>query len=155
VTWGAQKQLPTSSHFVVILCRTPKEMLPESDHVLYIRKEIKDLPEDILSLYTKLHHKFLESDFALLGNERAMFEWACRQTYIALGNMMTAAAQIGIDSCPVEGFDKEKAEQVLREAGVLKDDRFGISCMVAFGYRIREPREKTRQPADQVVEWVR
>jgi nitroreductase len=112
------------------------------------------LPDDILALYTKLHHKFLESDFDLLGNERAMFEWACRQTYIALGNMMTAAAQIGIDSCPVEGFDKEKAEQVLREAGVLKDDSFGISCMVAFGYRIREPREKTRQSVDQVVEWV-
>lgn len=61
--------------------------------------------------------KFLKVDFGLMENERAMFEWSCRQTYIALGNMMTSAALIGIDSCPMEGFDKAKIEQVLAKEG--------------------------------------
>jgi hypothetical protein len=43
----------------------------------------------------------------------------------------------------------------LREEGILTDDQFGISCMVAFGYRKNSPRDKTRQPIDQVVEWIR
>ena len=31
-------------------------------------------------------------------------EWAARQTYIALGNLMTAAAVLGVDTCPMEGL---------------------------------------------------
>ncbi|ALC83470.1 MULTISPECIES: NAD(P)H-dependent oxidoreductase [Bacillus] len=154
VTWGGQKQLPTSSHFVIILSRTPKELLADSKHILRMMKDVQQLPEDVVIGKGGLYHKFLESDFDLLGNERAMFEWGCRQTYIALGNMMTAAAQIGIDSCPMEGFDKGKVEQILVEEGILDTNQFGISCMVAFGFRVKEPREKTRQTRSQIIQWV-
>ncbi|MNC58816.1 putative NAD(P)H nitroreductase YfkO [compost metagenome] len=68
--------------------------------------------------------------------------------------MMTAAALIGIDSCPIEGFDKEKIEQTLEAEGILEREHFGIACMAAFGYRIHEPRGKTRQTAKQVIQWV-
>ncbi|WP_223066023.1 NAD(P)H-dependent oxidoreductase [Paenibacillus caui] len=154
VTWGAQKQLPTSSHFVIILSRTKQEMVADSDHIQHMMKDIQQLPEEVVKGKGSVYKKFLESDFKLLDNERVTFEWACRQTYIALGNMMTAAAQIGVDSCPIEGFDKEKVEQILREEGIIDGDRFGVSCMVAFGYRVRDPREKTRQSMEQIVEWV-
>ncbi|MNC06764.1 putative NAD(P)H nitroreductase YfkO [compost metagenome] len=83
-----------------------------------------------------------------------MFEWGARQTYLALGNMMTAAAQIGIDSCPIEGFDKLKIEEILAAEGIMDPEHFGIACMVAFGSRLNEPRGKTRRSADQVVQWV-
>lgn len=130
-------------------------MVADSAYIQHIMKHVQKLPEDVIVGKGNVYHKFLESDFRLLDNERAMFEWACRQTYIALGNMMTAAAQIGIDSCPIEGFEKEKVEQLLREEGILAGDEFGVSCMAAFGYRVREPREKTRRPIEDVVEWVK
>lgn len=155
VTWGAQKQLPTASHFVIILARTQKEMVADAPHIQNMMKHVQKLPEEVQVGKGNVYHKFLESDFKLLDNERAMFEWSCRQTYIALGNMMTAAAQIGIDSCPIEGFDKDQVEQILQEEGILAKDRFGVACMVAFGYRVREPREKTRQSLEQVVQWVK
>ncbi|MNZ57367.1 putative NAD(P)H nitroreductase YfkO [compost metagenome] len=125
-----------------------------SEHIQYMMKTIQSLPTEIAENKQTLYHRFLEADFHLLDNERAMFEWASRQTYIALGNMMTAAAQIGIDSCPIEGFDKDKVEQLLRDEGIIQGNDFGAACMVAFGYRRHEPREKTRQPIEQVVLWV-
>ncbi len=42
-----------------------------------------------------------------------MFDWAVKQTYIALANMMNAAAFIKIDSCPVEGFEEENINLLL------------------------------------------
>ncbi|MDQ6420243.1 NAD(P)H-dependent oxidoreductase [Paenibacillus sp. LHD-117] len=154
VTWGAQKQLPTASHFVILLARTKSGMTAQSEHIQTMMTEVQKLPPDIAENKGNLYHKFLESDFGLLDNERAMFEWASRQGYIALGNMMTAAAQIGIDSCPIEGFDKARVEAILEEEGYLRSEQFGVSCMVAFGYRVREPREKTRRPLHQIVEWI-
>ncbi|MBP3041056.1 NAD(P)H-dependent oxidoreductase [Bacillaceae bacterium Marseille-Q3522] len=154
VTWGAQKQLPTASHFVIILSRAPKELLADSKHIVHMMEDVQKLPQEVVKGKGSVYHNFLETDFALLGNDRALFEWGCRQTYIALGNMMTAAAQIGIDSCPIEGFDKEKVEQILAEEGLLDLNQFALSCMVAFGYRVKEPREKTRQAKVEVIQWV-
>jgi nitroreductase len=154
VTWGAQKTLPTASHFVLMLTRTRQGLAPDSEHIQSIMRNVQELPEEVAERKASMYRIFLESDFNLWNDERLVFEWASRQTYIALGNMMTAAAQIGIDSCPIEGFVKEQAEQVLEDAGILDRSDFGLSCMVAFGYRIREPRDKTRRPLDQVAEWV-
>lgn len=68
---------------------------------------------------------------------------------------MTSAAQIGIDSCPIEGFDKEKVDSLLRQEGIIKENNFEVSVMVAFGYRKEEPkRDKTRQTMDAIVEWI-
>jgi nitroreductase len=154
ITWGAQRTLPTASHFVLILARKPGSMLPDSAHIQYMMKEIQKLPEEVAERKGEMYHHFLKADFALLGNDRAVFEWAARQTYIALGNMMTAAAQIGIDSCPIEGFDKAAVEKLLEQEGLLDPDESGIACMAAFGYRAKEPREKTRQPLDRIITWA-
>ncbi|AJY73618.1 NAD(P)H-dependent oxidoreductase [Paenibacillus beijingensis] len=153
-TWGAKKQLPTSSHFVVVLSRTRADMVADSAFIWGMMKDVQLLPEAVQQGKGQVYGNFLENDFKLLESDRIIFEWGCRQTYIALGNMMTAAAQVGIDSCPIEGFDKEKVEQILKEEGILKGN-FELACMVAFGYRVREPQSKTRQSIEQVVEWVR
>jgi len=69
---------------------------------------------------------------------------------------MTAAAQIGIDSCPIEGFNYDQVHDILKNEGFLEDGKFDVSVMVAFGYRAHEPkREKTRRSLDQVVQWAR
>ncbi|MBO1625207.1 NAD(P)H-dependent oxidoreductase [Bacillus arachidis] len=156
VAWGAQKQLPTASHFVIILARKKEEMIYNSSYISNFMKNIQHLPEEVITMKRGFYKEFQESDFQLLESDRAMFDWASRQTYIALGNMMTAAAQIGIDSCPIEGFNKEKVEAVLKEEGILSDESFGVSVLVAFGYRAEEPKhDKTRQSMDTVVEWIK
>ena len=155
VSWGAQGQLPTASHFVVILARTMKDLRYDAPYVTHMMKEVHHIPDEIVNQMLKGNYKtFQESDFRLLESDRAMFDWACKQAYIALGNMLTAAALIGVDSCPIEGFDRDKAEQILREEGLLEDERFGIACFAAFGYRVTEPRPKSGQALDEIVSWV-
>jgi nitroreductase len=59
-------------------------------------------------------------------------EWAARQVYIALGNFMTSAAMLGIDTCPMEGIQPEKYDEVL---GL---EKLGLATAVACpaGYRL-------------------
>ncbi|PFZ09441.1 NAD(P)H-dependent oxidoreductase [Bacillus pseudomycoides] len=156
VAWGAQKQLPTASHFVAILARKKEDMIYDSSYISNFMKNIQQLPEEVVTMKRGFYKAFQETDFQLLEGDRAMFDWASKQTYIALGNMMTAAAQIGIDSCPIEGFHQEKVEAILKEEGIVSGDTFGVSALVAFGYRAEEPkRDKTRQTMDMVVEWIK
>jgi nitroreductase len=152
VTWGAQKQLPTSSHYLVILVRKGG-MRPDGAHVRHMMHDIYKFPPERVEGRTAVYTKFQQSDFSL-DEDRALFDWACKQAYIALGNMMTAAAMIGIDSCPVEGYDQESAEAVLAEAGVLDRAEFGLGVMVAFGYRVNPQSTKVRQALADVVRWA-
>ncbi|WAA08881.1 NAD(P)H-dependent oxidoreductase [Fervidibacillus albus] len=153
--WGAQKQLPTASHFVLIMARKAIDTKPGSVYLDYISREIQHLPENVVEMKTNAYKNFVEKDFDLT-DDRKLFDWACKQTYIPLGNMMTAAAQIGIDSCPIEGFDRAKIDGILKEEGIIDTDHFSVSVLVAFGYRTKDAQifDKTRQPIDKVVQWV-
>jgi nitroreductase len=152
VSGGAQGQLPTASHFVVILARRKEGLRHDSAHVIKMMKDIHDMPEEVVQVLTGFYKSFVETE--LEDNDRLIFEWASKQTYIALGNMMTAAAQIGIDSCPIEGFDKKQVTTILQNEGIIDGNDFGVACMVAFGYRKEDPkRPKTRQNLDEIVEW--
>jgi nitroreductase len=152
--WGAFGKLPQASHFVLILARTKFDTEYDSDYLFDHFTTYKKLPEEFMKKYLGRIEEFQKSDFNLLDGDCPLFDWACKQTYIALGNMMTAAAQIGIDSCPIEGFDMEKMNQLLSEEGLLEDGHFGLSVMVAFGNRVKEPNPKTRRPFDDVVKWI-
>lgn len=152
--WGAFGKLPEASHFVLILARTKKDTRYDSEYLQDHFKNKLGMPDEFLEKYLQRIEEFQKSDFNLLEGDRPLFDWACRQSYIALGNMMTAAAQIGIDSCPIEGFDIPKMNQLLEREGLLENGSFGLSVMAAFGYRLKEPREKTRRPFDDVVKWI-
>ena len=152
-TWGAQGTLPTSSHFMIILARKRPTMIYGSDYVNHIMKDIKQLPDDAIDLYKQFYEKFQKKDFNLLESDRTLFDWSCKQTYISLANMMTGAAYMGIDSCPVEGFDAQKAEEFLESELNIDTNEYGVSVMVAFGYRIIEPRAKARQEISAVSQW--
>lgn len=155
-TWGGQGQLPTASEFVLVLARKKKGTIYGSSYVEYIEKDIHKLPDDIFKMKAEFYEKFQKEDFKLLENDRVLFDWASKQTYIALANMMTSAAYLGIDSCPMEGFDIALTEEFLKNELKIDTDEFGISVMVAFGYRKNpEKREKTRQKLEDVVTWYR
>ncbi len=153
VTWGAQRSLPTASHFVVILARKQPTLLWNSDYISHMMYEVHHLPPEMAEARRQMYRKFQEEDFRLLESERATFDWAGKQCYIALGNMMSVAAMLGVDSCAVEGFDAQALEKVMKERFDLDTKTFGVAVMVAFGYRIEEPKPKTRQRMEAIVEW--
>jgi nitroreductase len=153
-SWGAEKQLASASHFVVLLARKADDMRPGSEYLSYISKEVDNLPAEIEEMKIGFFKNFQENEFDLT-DDRKLFDWASKQVYIPMANMMTAAAQINIDSCPIEGFDRLKAEELLKKEGIVDTDHFGVAAMVAFGYRSENsPYPNTRQTIDKVVKWV-
>ena len=152
VSWGAQGQFPTASHVVALLARKD-DMRPGSDYTEHMMRDVHRMSDEAIARRHRFYPQFHESDFRLQ-DPRALFDWSCRQAYIALANMMTAAALIRIDSCPIEGFNQQAAEAILAEAGLLEGGRFGLAVMVAFGYRINPQPAKTRQTTEGVVRWV-
>ena len=156
VAWGLQEQLPSINYLVILLARKRKSMIYHSPYIRYMMKEIQGIAEDMMNLILDKYKNFLEEDFKLLEDERAILDWASKQTYIALSNMMTAASQLGIDSCPIEGFHKEKLEDLLEKEEIIDLDEFGVSNMVVFGYRKEDPEmKKSRRPFNEVVEWIK
>jgi hypothetical protein len=94
----------------------------------------KKMPADVIEMYSKLQR--ISSDFDL-DTDKKLFDWSAKQTYIALGNMMTSAALVGIDSCP-KGFHQEK-QRLYYEKFDVDTEKYGLSFMVAFGYRKADP----------------
>jgi len=153
-TWGGEKQLPTCSHLVVCLTKKAHFMKHDSHYVHTFMKEIQRNTDELRDKRRQVLKKFQESDFSLLESDRTLFDWSCKQTYIALGNMMTSAAMIGIDSCPIEGFQKKEVEQVLVQSCGVDLGKHGVSYMVVFGYRVNPQRPKTRQKTKDIIRWV-
>lgn len=153
ISWGGLGKLETCSHFVLIFARKREEMLADSEYVKHIRKDIKEMPDDVFTIVSSTYDNFLKNDFKIRDSKEEMFSWACRQTYIALANMMTGAASLNIDSCPIEGFDKEKMDEFASRELKIDSSKFGLSVMVAFGYRLEGPRHPSRQKLGDIVEW--
>jgi nitroreductase len=123
----------------------------------YIRtmmNDVKKMPAEAVALYSKFYREFQERDFDL-DTDKKLFDWSSKQTYIALGNMMTAAALTGIDSCPIEGFHQEEAEALLKAKFGVDTDKYGLAYMVAFGYRKADPvNPKSRRNIEDIVSWL-
>ena len=153
VAWGAPLKLDTASHFVLGLSMKAQMVKHDAAYIMHMMKEVKQLPEDVIEMYSKFYREFQERDFDL-DTDKKLFDWSSKQTYIVLGNMMTAAALTGIDSCPIEGFHQEKAEALLREKFGVDTEKYGLSFMVAFGYRKEDPtHEKSRRNIEDIVTW--
>ena len=67
--------------------------------------------------------------------------WAARQVYLALGNIMQAAAELAIDSCPMEGFEVDKYNEIL---GLSKK---GLTTVVLLPVGYRSEEDATRHLA--------
>lgn len=154
-TWGGQGQLPTASHIVLVLARKTYFMKYDSQYLEDFMRNVEKLPDAYVEGKRNAFKDFQINDFKMLESERALFDWSCKQTYIALGNMMTAAAMIGIDSCPIEGFNMDKMESFLASELDIDTDKFGASHMIAFGYRKNDQPVKTRHALNDITQWYR
>ena len=154
LAWGAQKSLEGASHFVILLARKEPDTRYDSDFITHMMRDIQLLPQETQEQRREKFQAFQLDDFQLLDDSRAIFDWASKQTYIVLTQMMITAAYLGIDSCPIEGFHRAKVDALFAEEGLFDPVHFGVSVMAAFGYRAEEPRRaKTRQPLDDLIIW--
>lgn len=156
VSWGMQRQAATTSHMVLGLTRKGKDLRYDSKYVHDIWVENKGVTEEFFSKFQPILEEFQKSNIDSEASDEGLLNWSVRQNYIAMGNMMTAAAMIGVDSCAIEGFNKEKVEEILVKRGILDKENFDFSYIVLFGYRSEEPkRAKARKPASEIIEWVK
>lgn len=155
VTWGGQDALTNASEFVVILARVGADLHPQSAYLSYMMKEIKGLNEAAQKARTDFFTEFQKTHFAMYNDEQKLFDWACKQCYIVLGNMLTTAALLGIDSLPIEGFNRQSVNEILQKEGLLDSKHFGVAVMAAFGYRKGTPKHvQTRQSFDKIIQFV-
>lgn len=152
-SWGAKGQLPTASHFIVMTGKTAPELLPGGAHLENVLREVKGKTGAAAASTQKFYKKWLDNDFKFTTPE-LIHQHAARQAYIALGNMMTVAAMLGIDSCPIEGFNIDETTRILQQHGLLDPTVDLPVVMAAFGYRINEQPAKTRRPLEQIVTWA-
>ena len=148
VSWG-QRQVIDASHLVVFAIR--KNLGTEDlDHYLRRMAEVRGIGVASLDPFRKIVAGFLSRD----PSEFNVNEWATRQVYIALGNFMTSAALIGIDTCPMEGLEPAQYDQVLGLAGL------GYATVVACpaGYRASDDKyavtPKVRFPASEMIQRI-
>jgi len=124
-----QRQVVDASHFVVFAART--EMTEaEIDRFLDRIVAVRSGNREALAGYRQM------MTGSLLGGEAGarIPHWTARQAYIALGNLLTCAALLGVDACPMEGFVPAKFDNVLG----LKAQGYTAVVCCALGYRSAE-----------------
>ncbi|MCF6766930.1 NAD(P)H-dependent oxidoreductase [Thiotrichales bacterium 19S11-10] len=140
-----QPQITTCSFLVIILSRAPHNFRGATD---YVKAQVarKDYPEEMQTNYLNMVGNFM------MGVETN--EWAKRQCYIALSNMLNAATSLGINSTPMEGFEPENITKILKEETNVNLDDFNVCVISAFGYRSDEQPVKVRAPKNEVIERI-
>jgi nitroreductase len=124
----------------------------DSPYIKDFMKNVQHLTDDVIEVRSKFYREFQQSDFDL-SDDRKLLDWAAKQSYIPLANMMTSAAMLGIDSCPIEGFKQAETDTVLKQDFGVDTSQYSVSYMVAFGYRANEPKVKTRRSSKEVITW--
>jgi nitroreductase len=124
-TWN-QRQILDCSHFVVFTART-KITSEDIDRHVTRTAELRGGTVEAL----KRFRDAVAGDLVAGPRAAEAHEWAARQTYIALGNFLTSAALLGIDTCPMEGFKPDEYDQILE----LPAKRLTSVVCCAAGYR--------------------
>jgi nitroreductase len=133
-----QSQITTASAVIVIQA-LKAALAPKTG---YARKMLgrlassKDGLDEAMQIYQQIVH----------GDVVA---WGIAQCHIAAAHMMMAAAAIGIDSCPMGGFEPEAVAEVL----AIDRSRFEVALLVALGYRAQAQPPRHRLPPAELVEY--
>ena len=147
-SWG-QKQVVDASHLVVLAI---KKGVDEEDVDRYVRRmaEVQQVPVENLDGFSGMVKGFLK-------NPPFPFEaddWSTRQVYIALGFLMTCAAMLDIDTCPMEGIVPSEYDRVLG----LPEQGYSTAVVCTLGYRAEDDytadRPKVRFPTSEVVAYI-
>ncbi|HEB54264.1 MAG TPA: NAD(P)H-dependent oxidoreductase [bacterium] len=145
-SWNQSQVVDADRYVVFAALRTTTD--DDVDRYINRQCEVRGTDPDALKGYRDVIAGFLVKGWA--AND--LFGWNARQAYIALGQFMTAAAMMGVDTCPMEGIDMHGYDELLG----LKGTRYATLCACAAGYRSADDKyataAKVRFPADEVIE---
>ncbi len=145
-SWG-QKQVAEASHVVVFAVKKNLDAAYVDRYVARMA-EVQQIPVESLQGFKNVVNGAIDK----MPSQVEIDGWSTRQVYIALGQFMTIAAMLEVDTCPIEGFIPAKYDEVLG----LTDYAAVVVC--AAGYRAAEDksasRPKIRFATQDVVEYV-
>lgn len=120
-----QSQISDASHLFVF-CNYTKVFEQDIDLYIDTKSKIQKQPINELQGYGE----FLKNSL-LNKNSSETSIWTTNQVYIALAHLMTACATLQIDSCPIEGFDIKKYNEILE----LDERHMNAAVVAPVGYR--------------------
>jgi nitroreductase len=126
-----QRQVVDASHFVVFAART-EVTEAEIDRFLQHIATSRGITTASLAAYRGMMTGSLLSD----GFKSIAPHWTARQAYIALGNLLTSAALLGVDACPMEGFVPAEFDKILNLPAQ------GLAAVVCCALGYRSPNDK-------------
>ncbi|MCQ9635345.1 NAD(P)H-dependent oxidoreductase [Chryseobacterium sp. WG23] len=141
-------QISTCSHLIVIIS---KKTIDES----YIRGYFNHISEVRETSLEKLEpFKNSINQHIVQKTQDEIFNWAEKQSYIVLANLMYAAAIENIDSCPMEGFRQDIIEEILN----INPETEKVTVTLALGYRSEEDyfqhMKKVRKPNEKLFKFM-
>ena len=140
-----QPQITDASHVIVIL--TNPDLVDPSNAYVKANFERRGLPEDATTAYIERYRTHMEAEvFPIM----SAYAWCSKQCYIVLANIMTAAASEGIDSCPIEGFEKEWVEKALN----IDTGPHEVAVIAALGYRAKAQPKRIRHSIERLVKYM-
>ncbi len=149
--WGAQSQLETASQFILLIASSDVRYDSNNVYQSLVRRGLTD--ETVISQRLARYEELQKENLPMVNlSHHELWQWSAKQTYIAMGNMMMTASLLGIDSCPIEGFDYKKVDEILAEYGVIDQETEGISAMLSLGYRLHNPKHpRIRKDRNKVI----
>lgn len=137
-------QIEEASHLLLFAAfeNVTQEVIDE--YIRHVSRE-REIPEDQLADFKK------SLEFHLLSRTGDQnFIWSAKQAYLALGTALIAAAELKIDSTPMEGFDNDKLDKLL----ALPEKGLKSVVLLALGYRdekndVFARLKKVRLPKDE------
>lgn len=136
----------TSCSELVILKSLSADMHYKSDYVKRISSRRCSNENEINSWLNR--YKIFLDNIASYGI--SLDSWVAKQSYIIASSMMTMAAFLGIDSCPIEGFSKKEVNNVLQ----IDMNKENVNLILAFGYRVNPQSKRYRIDITDMVEYI-
>jgi nitroreductase len=147
-SWN-QKQVVDCSQFVVFTARTEMKKA-DVDKLIARISSVRGVPAESMTPYWNM----MVGDVVNGPRGQKAHEWAARQSYIALGNLMTCAAVLGVDACPMEGLNPVEYDKILNLAG----SGYATVVACALGYRAASDKyaglAKVRYETKDVVQYI-
>ena len=141
-----QSQISDASH-IFVFCNITK--IVENDIDTYIKNKAAIQNKTISEISG--YGDFLK-DTLLKKEHNKISTWTANQVYIALSHLMTFCPSLGIDSCPIEGFEASKYNEILK----LNNRNLNSTVVAAVGYRSNKDsyqyEKKIRKSNDELFE---
>lgn len=146
-SWG-QNQITDASHLLVF-CNYTKPKNEDIDAFLELTANTQQIAVKNLEEYGD----FMKSKIDEMSSKEKI-NWTKRQTYLALGNLLNACAELQIDACPMEGFEVEKYNEILG----LDAQNLSAAVIAPIGYRAEndhtQHRAKVRKPLTELFQKI-